>query len=241
MNKEKTDQYRSSGISDSGSGWEHEFRKHGRIWGDKPGALARITLEYLNKHSRCIPDHILTDLGCGYGRDSLYFAKHCHSCIYGIDSSETAIEAARKSALETGLDPGIFHCGNFLTADYLPESEIVYSSNVYQILRPGEREMFRERIRTILKRGGVFFQSTLSVNDPEHHGKGISVEGEADSCIGPGTGKYLHLCTKEEIARDFAFLKIEELFEIEYIEPRTGGDHHHRSWILAGRNQGHFR
>jgi hypothetical protein len=89
--------------------------------------------------------------------------------------------------------------------------------------------------------GGMLFIGTLSVNDPEHRGKGHRVEGETGSIIEQGTGKYLHLSTRDEIARDFAFLKILALTELEYREPRVGGDHHHRSWILVGQNNSHFR
>ena len=229
------------GISDNSSGWEDEFRKKGRIWGDTPGVLAGVALGRIKKSSLCTRDHTFVDLGCGYGRDSLYIAKNCRISVYGIDTSETAIETARESAIKLGLNPGMFHWGNFLTCADLPEASVLYSSNVYQILRPDERAVFREQVWAILKHGGVFFLSTLSANDPEHNGKGKIVDGEANSVIDPGTGKYLHLCTREEIARDFAFLTIADLSELEYIEPRTGGDHHHRSWILTGYNMSHFR
>ena len=207
----------------------------------EPGELARVALDYIRRHSLCTPDNLLADLGCGYGRDSLYIARNCRIRVFGIDSSGTAIETARKSALEQGLDPGMFSCGNFLTDGDIPIASVVYSSNVYQILGPADRAVFREKVRTILGRGGMLFISTLSVNDPEHCGKGTRFDGEADSIIEPDTGKYLHLSTKEEIARDFAFLKIVALFELEYVEPRTGGDHHHKSWILAGQDTRHFR
>jgi SAM-dependent methyltransferase len=221
--------------------WEQQFQKCGRIWGDQPGELASVALDYIGRHSLCTPGYLLADLGCGYGRDSLYIAQKCAIRVYGIDSSLTAIEAAKKSALDQGLDPGMFHCGNFLTDTDIPLASVAYSSNVYQILRAADRAEFREQVRTIMGHGGILFLSTLSVNDPEHYGKGIRIDGETDSIIEPETGKYLHLSTKEEIARDFAFLTIVALFELEYVEPRTGGDHHHKSWILAGRDTRHFR
>jgi SAM-dependent methyltransferase len=225
----------SPGQQEHNSGWEDEFRKTGRIWGDDPGEFARVALDYMRTHSLCTKDRLFADLGCGYGRDSLFIAGMCPVRIYGIDSSATAIQEARKSATDKGLDPEMFHCGNFLTAGDLPEASVVYSSNVYQILPPAGRSAFRERVRTILEKGGTLFLSTLSVNDPEHCGKGDRVEGEPGSFIEPGTGKYLHLCTGDEVARDFAFLDSVALTELEYREPRVGGDHHHKSWILIGQ------
>ena len=228
---------RPSGPSYGSSGWEEEFRKKGRIWGDTPGELAGIALALMKKSSLCTENYTFLDLGCGYGRDSLYIARNCRISVYGIDTSATAIETARESAVELGLNPGMFNCGNFLTCPDLPDATVVYSSNVYQVLGPDERAGFRDRVRAAIRREGVFFMSTLSVDDPEHAGKGTAVAGEANSIIEPGTRKYLHLCTREELARDFAFLKIADLSELEYIEPRTGGDHHHRSWILTGYGQ----
>ena len=241
MPGDKTEGDPSFGDPDHDSGWEEKFRESGRIWGDEPGELAKIALEYMKRHSLCTKHHLLADLGCGYGRDSLFIAAECQVRIYGIDSSATAIQEARNAATLKGLDPGMFHCGDILTAGDLPKATVVYSSNVYQILTPAGRSAFREQVRTILEHGGMFFLSTLSINDPEHSGTGDRVEGETGSIIEPATGKYLHLSTKEELARDFTFLTIVALTEVEYREHRVGGDHHHRSWILVGQNTSHFR
>ncbi|HTY15199.1 MAG TPA: class I SAM-dependent methyltransferase [Methanoregulaceae archaeon] len=231
----KKEGYQSPAQPEHGSRWEHEFSHIGRIWGDIPGELAKIALDYMRIHLLCVNDNLLLDLGCGYGRDPLFIAGLCPVRIYGIDSSTTAINEARNSAIGKGLDPGMFHCGNFLAAGDLPRASVVYSSNVYQILTPAERSAFRELVRNVLKQAGTFFLSTLSINDPEHKGKGDRVEGEPGSFIEQETGKYLHLSTREEIARDFAFLTIIALTELEYHEPRVGGDHHHKSWILIGQ------
>lgn len=238
MSDDKTEGGLPSRQPGQDSGWEEEFRKKGRIWGDEPGELAKIALDYMRAHSLCTGGHIFADLGCGYGRDSLFIAEKYPVLIYAIDSSATAIEEARISATQRGLDPGMFHCGNFLTADDIPGASIVFSSNVYQILNPSDRSAFREQVRTVLERGGMVFLGTLSANDPEHFGKGLPVVGEPGSIIEQETGKYLHLCTREEIVRDFAFLTIVSLTELEYREPRAGGDHHHKSWILIGNNSG---
>jgi cyclopropane fatty-acyl-phospholipid synthase-like methyltransferase len=205
--------------------------------GDEPGQLARITLNYLQNYSFCSGDHLLVDLGCGYGRDSLYIAQHCKVRIYAVDSSATAIESARSAAVRINLDPGMFYCRDLFSREGFPEASVIYSSNVYQILKPDERARFRDLVRENLEPRGVFFLATLSVNDPEHRGKGRTVEGETGSIIETQTGKYLHLCKKEEILHEFSFLNITDLYEIEYIEPRTGGDHHHISWIMIGHSQ----
>ena len=109
---------------------------------------------------------------------------------------------------------------------------MVFMSNLYHTLTPEERERLRETVKMNLRHDGHLFLSTLSVNDPEHYGKGKPVENEVNSFIGV---KYVHLCTRQELEADFDFIDIKELFEHEYDEPRTDGKHHHVSWIMYGR------
>jgi len=87
----------------------------------------------------------------------------------------------------------------------------------------------------VLKPNGLLFLSTLSTRDPEHSEKGTPISGEINSFV---DNVYLHLCERSELEEDFSFLKIEELYEHEYFEPRaTGETHHHISWILVSRNK----
>jgi len=178
----------------------------------------------------------ILDIGCGYGRDALYLSQHIDCKILGIDSSKEAIQMALRN-LSNNTAGGIkFRCCSFTRlgpngAKY----DIVFISNLYQLLRSSQRKELREVVRRVLKSGGVLFLSTLSINDPEHRGRGTPIAGEVNSYLDDRYNKYLHFCTGEELEHDFSYLNILRLIEHEYSEPRANGEtHHHISWVLAG-------
>jgi cyclopropane fatty-acyl-phospholipid synthase-like methyltransferase len=211
--------------------WDKTYSLEKKVWGEKPSELAVYACNYL-KQSRQFqdnPDIFILDLGCGYGRDSLFLAGQVPCHILGVDSSRKAIEMAHE-ALPRELEKRIeFLCFDFtrVTDKY----DVILCSNLYSIIKPGEREGLREVIKRCLQGSGVVFLSAFSVNDQQHNGKGIPVEDEIHSFIDE---KYIHLCTREEMEQDFDFLNISALFERQFIERRSTRDHHHVMWILMG-------
>jgi cyclopropane fatty-acyl-phospholipid synthase-like methyltransferase len=212
--------------------WDKTYNLEKKVWGEKPSELAVYAFNFL-KQSRQFqnnPDIFILDLGCGYGRDSIFLAKEVPCHILGVDNSMTAIEMAHES-LPKELEKKIeFLCYDFSRVG--DKYDVILCSNVYQILKPDQRTALREIIKRCLQAGGIVFLSTLSVHDTQHFGKGIPVEDETNSFI---DGKYIHLCTREELEQDFDFLNISALFERQYIERRTTQDHQHTSWILLGQ------
>ncbi len=222
-------------MSDSGekgesSFWDKEYESKLRIWGDRPGELAVIAVKYLLDHR--LNDRILSilDIGCGYGRDCLYLAKHLNCCVLGIDTSQKALEILANSIACTKAIQ--FRCCDFM--DMNPgKYDMVFVSNLYQILQRTQREELRKKIADLLKPQGLLFLNNLSTNDPEEYGKGEPCPDEPHSFK---SDKYLHFCTKEELEEDFQFLSIEELYEHRYDEPRVQREtHHHISWILIAQ------
>ncbi len=186
-------------------------------------------INYLKSHQ--LEDKYLSvlDIGCGYGRDCLYLAKNLNCNVFGIDTSQKAIEILKNSAVDPYTKAIQFRCCNFTDMDQC-KYDIVFASNLYQILQGRQREELREKIANLLKPEGLLFLNNLSTNDPEEYGKGEPCPNESHSFI---NNKYLHFCTKKELEEDFQFISIKELYEHEYDEPRARGEtHHHISWIL---------
>ncbi|MDH5413642.1 MAG: class I SAM-dependent methyltransferase [Flavobacteriaceae bacterium] len=70
--------------------WNSEYIKESWIYGLEPTILAKNIVE----SCKCkIPLKIL-DIGCGYGRDTIYYAQNGFVAS-GIDISNTAIKQAR--------------------------------------------------------------------------------------------------------------------------------------------------
>lgn len=212
--------------------WDNEYKSNKRVWGEGPSELAIAAVRYLQKYKSHNEMLNILDIGCGYGRDAFYFWDKLGCRILGIDSSKKAIDIASNTILEAQRKDVKFHCCNFMELEQ-GSYDIVFISNLYHLFKQDKRKELRNAILRTLKQDGILFLSTLSVSDPEHSGKGIPVSGESNSFQ---DRVYLHLCTREELLEDFAFLDIEKLYEHEYYEPRATGEiHHHISWILIGQ------
>ncbi len=210
--------------------WDDEYRRNERLWGERPSELATAAVIYLQKHKLNSNKWSMLDIGCGYGRDAFYCQEHLRCEILGIDTSQKAIDIALEASTSHKGAAAFRRCDfRQLKGD---KYDVVFVSNLYQLLRKDERTELRDAAQRSLKPGGLLFLSTLSVNDPEHYGKGAPVPDEPNSFQDK---KYLHLCTREELLDDFAFMHIDKLYEHDYNEPRvTGETHHHISWILIG-------
>lgn len=209
--------------------WDAEYGRSGHIWGDEPSPLGAFAAEYLAGRS---PAPRILDVGCGYGRDALFLAETLRCDVLGIDASVAAIASAEEAAGDLGHGSARFEAGDF---GEVTESgfDVVFASNLYQLLRAADRTRFREMLPCWLAPGGVLLLSTMSVSDPQEYGHGEPVPGEEHSFEG---AKFLHFCTREELERDFSAFEIGVLRELAYDEPRAEGDvHHHISWLLAGR------
>jgi len=212
--------------------WNSTYDNDKKVWGDKPSELAVVAYNYLKESQQfnCRKDIFILDLGCGYGRDAVFLAQHLPCHILGLDSSEAAIQMARHS-LSSDLKKRIeLLCFDF--SQVSDKYDVVFISNLYQLLKPEERAKLRETLKRCLKEDGVCFLSTFSVRDPQHFGKGAPVEGEPNSFLDV---RYLHLSTREELENDFNFLNISALYERQFHEPRSTRDHDHIAWILMGR------
>ena len=211
--------------------WDDKYESEGSVWGEDPGELAIAAVGYLQKYRAPSETLSILDIGCGYGRDAFYFSDNLNCRILGIDTSKKAIAIATNTAFKTKREDVRFQCCNF-TELKEGKHDVVFISNLYQLLKKNGRKELEQMVMRTLRPKGLLFLSTLSVIDPEHFGKGIPSPEKPNSFQDK---TYLHLCTREELAENFAFLVIKELYEHEYYEPQsTGKPHHHISWILIG-------
>lgn len=121
------------------------------------------------------PGRTLAELGCGNGRDALYFASLGLSVI-AIDLSDTAIQTLR----ERGGDNPRFLCGDFINAPiHRPASyDYAYSRFTIHAINQKQERMLLGSMARALKPGGKFFIEVRSVHDPLY-GKGEALERNA--------------------------------------------------------------
>lgn len=212
--------------------WDAEYSKNRQIWGERPSELALEAAKRLVS-SKGRPLRIL-DVGCGYGRDTIYIAKSLSFRILGIDISEKAIDLARENAKNALAKQAEFKVTDFRDLHTLVDAVLV--SNLYHILDPQDRRDLITHAAQLLAPGGRLFLNAISVHDKEHYGIGTSVPGEENTWI---DDKYIHLSTESELRRDFAAFTISELYEHEYEEPHPEArTHYHIAWILIAEKSG---
>jgi cyclopropane fatty-acyl-phospholipid synthase-like methyltransferase len=210
--------------------WDAEYSKNRQIWGERPSELALEAAKRLIK-SKGRSMRVL-DVGCGYGRDTIFIVKCLGFRVLGIDVSEKAVELARENAANALAREAEFKIIDFCDVQGL--YDIVLVSNLYHLLDPHMRRDLSKHVVRLLAPEGRLFLNSISVRDPEHYGVGTPVQGEENSWV---DGKYIHLLTEKELRRDFSNLTISELFEHEYEEPHTGSrTHNHIAWILEAVN-----
>lgn len=113
----------------------------------------------------------LVDMGCGNGRDSLYFAIHGLR-VLGVDASDVAIQTLKKNEDASRLQ---FWCSDFVTLD-LPNSSVEYFYCRFTLHAVNETQAttMLENIYRMLKPGGELFIEARSIYDPLY-GKGEQV------------------------------------------------------------------
>lgn len=72
--------------------WDKRFKEKNQIWGEEPSDAAVRAASFLKKQN--LKGQKILDVGCGYGRDSAYFASYQHE-VTGIDISHEGIKIAR--------------------------------------------------------------------------------------------------------------------------------------------------
>ena len=214
--------------------WDERYRAEGKLWGDGPSELARLTVARLRPYAS--PELRILDVGCGYGRDARYLAAELHCRVLGLDPSPAAVTAARQRRSPTldvefvaadlaGYAAGLDEAGRF---------DVVFACNVYHLLGPIGRREFAAALGAAARPGGLLFLSTLSPRDAQHYAKGRQVLGEERSWVDK---VYLHFSSAKELETELADFELLDVDERSYEEWNPGGVHHHTSWFVEGRRR----
>ena len=150
--------------------YRNQFAKN-RVGGMQPPSLfARAMLEnYMEK------GNALVELGCGNGRDSLYFAENGMN-VTGIDVSEVAIRELQ----QRNTNHCIFICEDFVSAEaiYQIQYDYCYSRFTLHAINEEQEAQILDKAYKMLKLNGYLFIEARSIRD-EKFGKGLEVEKNA--------------------------------------------------------------
>jgi ubiquinone/menaquinone biosynthesis C-methylase UbiE len=190
--------------------WDKVYSKVSAFFGEEPSSFSQICYIDFKKH------HVkkLLELGCGQGRDTLFFASHDLD-IYAIDSSKVAIESLKQKIRKEKISiklrqfdakQGIPFGNKYFDAVY---SHMFYNMRFTDVEL---RFLFRESSR-VLKNNGLLFFSVRSDKDVLYN-KGQKI----DNNIYEINGFQIRFFTKEQIksflVNYFEIKNIEEGYEV---------------------------
>ena len=103
----------------------------------------------------------LLELGCGNGRDSLFFDSVGLN-VTAIDASERAVRNLEKKETDA-----CFICDDFVTATalFVGQYDYVYSRFSLHAINAEQEDEVIKNVYNVLKKGGLFFIETRSIND----------------------------------------------------------------------------
>lgn len=119
-----------------------------------------------------IPAKNILELGCGNGRDSLYFLRLGLN-VTAIDSSDGVIAQLKEKYEENNI---YFICDDFVSSSaiFSGEYDYVYSRFTLHAINEIQETEVLHNVYKVLKTNGLFFIEVRSVND-ELYGKGEKV------------------------------------------------------------------
>ena len=200
--------------------WNVRFESEGEVWGKEPSLSAKLAAEVFKRYN---VKSILVP-GCGYGRNSLYFAKLGFS-VTGIDISPVAIDIAKRNAEKHNLNIE-YIVGDVL--EMLPTNKKydgIFAHNLLHLFLEDDRMKLINGLIESLKISGILVVNVFSVNDPSF-GEGTYVE---ENTFFESDGHYSHYFTEKELLicfKDLTPISIKEIEETE--EHGKKGLHKHK-------------
>ncbi len=143
------------------------YNKSEFFWPDTPNALSYKLLQMLppKDYGRVL------ELGCGEGRDALFFGAN-HYDVTAIDKVSTGIEKASALANNDRIQAE-FICADLRSFTSGVMYDLIYGYRVLHYLQPAERQSQIEKYKSMTRKGGVHaftvcVEKSFIPNAPDH-------------------------------------------------------------------------
>lgn len=137
--------------------WEQYYKKNPNPV--DPSTFAKFTSGFLH------PDKSLIELGCGNGRDSVFFANNGIN-VTAVDQVETEMEYLNQKYSLYNLD---FIADDFTNLTTENSYDYIYSRFTLHSINEEAEYRVLKWISTQLNKNGLFFLEVRSINDPMFH------------------------------------------------------------------------
>jgi len=120
-------------------------------WGKKTSALCDKVIEIIRPSSDFHPK--LLDLGCGEGRNAVYFAKHNFEVV-GLDLSLVGLEKTRRYAKEVGVHVETIHA-DIVSYQLSDTYDVIFSTGTLHYLPPEVRSQRFQNYKDCTSPNGI--------------------------------------------------------------------------------------
>ena len=147
------------GYSSVETDYDRRYSTEGYYWGLMPNRLCYDIMKILPP----LRPYRVLDIGCGEGKDAVFFAK-CGYAVTAFDQSEQGIEKAKRLAEHNQVEVNFFKADLF---DYRPDREfdIVFSSGVLHFLPATVRQELTGSLKECTAENGIHALNVF-VNKP---------------------------------------------------------------------------
>lgn len=129
--------------------YDNRYNTEEYYWGLMPNRICYDIMKILPP----IKPYRVLDIGCGEGKDAVFFAR-CGYAVTAFDVSEAGIEKAKRLAEHNKVDIRLFRSD---LLDYRPDTEfdIIFSSGVFHFIPENEREELCASLKAHTSAGGI--------------------------------------------------------------------------------------
>jgi SAM-dependent methyltransferase len=152
--------------------WESTYSEEPNLYGELPSFAAEKAVQQFKA------DHIreILELGCGHGRDTLFFAQRGLT-VHAMDYSKTALDALTRTTQVSGLSNSIIPMRHDVRdpLPFLNESMGgCYSHMLYSMaLTVSQLESLSKEVKRVLKPNALSIFTVRTKEDP-HYARGIA-------------------------------------------------------------------
>lgn len=187
---------------DNAAYWNRYYKN--RICSEEPSPFARYVATLVE------PGRQMVELGCGNGRDAVFFAGRGLR-ITALDMSQEAVSQLQSR----GIANAAFLCGDFVNSDIhgLDSYDYAYSRFTIHAINRNQEQVLLNNLFRGLRPGGKLFIEVRGINDPLF-GKGRQVERNAFYY----DNHYRRFIVLDELVQSLE----QRGFQVEYAQERTG-------------------
>jgi len=132
------------------SGYDEVYRNENYFWGVRPSAMCLKVLALLPPDGKPLK---LLDIGCGEGKDAVFFAR-CGYDVSAFDISDAGIEKTKRLADSANVHVNAFKA-NLLDYRLEEDFDVLYSSGVLAFIKPSMRNEIMKNYKAHVSYGGM--------------------------------------------------------------------------------------